>query len=89
MNESYYDELSDDNNDEPDDPYNINQKQGYESSSTAHKEVTSAAARLKKKAASFAKDEVTTKGGLDPLADSRYVDPERDETYALFKTNKQ
>ena len=24
LNESYYDELSDDNNDEPDDPYNIN-----------------------------------------------------------------
>ena len=91
LNESYYDEVQSDGNDqrEDQDPYDINQRRGYESSSTAHRELNPTAAKLKRKLAQFSKDETVTKGGsAEMLADSHYVDPEKDETHALFKTNK-
>jgi len=52
LNESYYDEVESEDNSAPrEDPYDINHRQGYESSSTAHKEVSGAAAKLKRKVA--------------------------------------
>ena len=64
LNESYYDEVDDCSPRQSlrEDPYDINQRLGYESSSTAHKEVSKAATKLKKKIAQISKGEVT-KGG--------------------------
>ena len=62
MNESYYDEVeSTDNRRSQHEhyPHDINnQRMGYESSSTAHKEVSKTATKLKKKLAQFADAEV-------------------------------
>ena len=89
LNDSYYDEVDSDNQQRNDDPYDINQRHGYESSSTAHKEVSKAATKLKKKVQSFNKSETITKGGIDEVEHARYVDPEQDETHALFKSAKK
>ena len=61
LNDSYYDEVeSQSQQQENIDPYEINNKLGYESSSTAHREKSSAATKLKRKLASFQKEEVAT-----------------------------
>ena len=55
--------------------------------------MSSAATRLKKKLAGFEKDEVATTitkqnaADVDRLND-KYIDPEKDETHALFKSAK-
>ena len=51
--------------------------------------MSKAASKLKKKIASFNKAEVITKGRVDELANTRYVDPEQEETHALFKNAKK
>ena len=92
LNDSYYDEVESQSNEneqqENIDPYEINHRHGYESSSTAHREKSSAASKLKKKLASFQKEEVATSKVQPDLAHSKYVNPEKDETHALFATRK-
>ena len=64
VNEKYYEEMDDSSNNRNDeqDPYDINQRHGYESSSTAPREISNAANRLKKKLNQIAKDEVVSQG---------------------------
>lgn len=91
LNESYYDEVesaSQQQEQEAIDPYDINHKHGYESSSTAHREKSTAASKLKKKLAQFQQQEVADSKVGPNLANSAYVDPEKDETHVLFASKK-
>lgn len=86
-NDSYFEEVESESN-APQDPYTLDNRRGYESSSTAHKVESKTAQRLKKKVEQIQKEELV-KGELDEVVDPNYIDPEREETLALFTQNKK
>ena len=63
-------------------------KQGYESASTAHKEVNKTATRLKRKLLSFQREELMRSTGMTGASTVLYVDPEKDETENRFAKKK-